>query len=52
VCILVSRLGGSGSGSTSIPSAFYSQDVEFCPLFHIGKEGLVTKAVSVVELKP
>jgi hypothetical protein len=44
VCFLVSRWGNSGS--ISIPSASYSQDVEFYPLLHIGKEGLGTKAVS------
>jgi hypothetical protein len=37
-----------GSGSISIPSALYSPDVAFYSLFHIGKEGLDTKALSVI----
>jgi hypothetical protein len=38
---------GKISGSISIPSASYSQDVEFFFLLHIGKEGLASKVVSV-----
>jgi hypothetical protein len=40
-----------GSGSILISSASYSQDVEFYLLFHIEKEGLATKAASVIELQ-
>jgi hypothetical protein len=42
---------GRGSGSISVPAASYSQDVELYLLFHIGKEGLATKVVSVIELQ-
>jgi hypothetical protein len=42
---------GVGNGSLSIPLASYFQHVEFDPLFHIRKEGLATKAVSVIELQ-
>jgi hypothetical protein len=34
---------GCGSGSKSIHSVSYPQDVEFYPLFHIWKEGLAIK---------
>jgi hypothetical protein len=53
VCFLsgvLSRWWG-GSGSISIPTFSYSQDVEFSPLFHTGKDGLATKAVIVIELQ-
>jgi hypothetical protein len=46
----MSFLKMGSSGSISILSASYSQDVEFYPLFHIGKEGLAIKAVSGIEL--
>jgi hypothetical protein len=52
VCFFVSRLEGRSSGSMSIPSASYSQVVKFYHPFHIGKEGLATKVVTVIELQP
>jgi hypothetical protein len=50
-CVFLSQDRGGDRGSILIPSASYSQDTEFYPLFHIGKEGLATKAVSVIELQ-
>jgi hypothetical protein len=45
-------MGEGSSGSILIPSASYSQDVEFYPLFHTGQGVLATKAVIVIELQP
>jgi hypothetical protein len=48
-CVFFPQDGGVVSQYQSL-QLFISQDVEFYPLFHIGKEGLATKAVSVTEV--